>query len=395
MGISIRGKIENSILLYALIALSCMNFLGRGSIVFLVCALIGFFMINSSLRVDRSFAVIAITSLAMMVTALMHYGINEAIKVLNFMLLYLLFYNGFACATNKIKFIKRTIFSIFAGFAFFIVYTYVYNLNIDTPDWQRIIYSPWTGEEAAVTLVGLLSAVVIGYSFYAVFCQRKIWLKLLAIASLIIMFLVNIDTATRTPIILSIILFVVMYSINLISLKGHASIKSVVALMLLVCAIFVIYFTDAFGIRTMLLESPLFERFEEEGTETSRWEINKEHAEHMFEHLWGGGGVSEQTDTTPHNYIQEGHDRYGIIAFFGLILMTYYFIKNIVSLIKIKDKKPIDILFISMYLSMLIQMLLEPVFSGYPIIIMALIVIHALASGYLKNRQEALESEGL
>lgn len=201
-----KNKIEDSWLLYVLIFLPCFNFLGKGSLFYLVFALFAATKISANVRIDSNFFFSMMLTISIAFASVVFYDISEVIKAFNYFLLYLVGYNGFVSAHDKMKFVKRTMAAIFAGFAANIVVTYFYNVNRVVIDYQRILYNFWTGEFIAVTLIGLLSSVVIGYSFYAIFVQKKLIVRIIGIASVIFMILINVQTATRTPFLLSIII---------------------------------------------------------------------------------------------------------------------------------------------------------------------------------------------
>jgi len=85
-----------------------------------------------------------------------------------------------------------------------------------------------------------------------------------------------------------------------------------------------------------------------------------------------------------HNYLQEGYDLYGVFAFVMLLVVTVQFVSNIFRFATKRQKKGTDMLFLSFYTAVFLQMCVEPVFTGYPILIWSLMLIHGMATAYLK-----------
>ena len=394
MKIIFKKNREASLLFCLLITLSCMNFLGRGSIVYFVFALFALLKIHPFIKIDGNFIFAALLTMSIAISSIIFYNVNEFVKSLNYVLLYLIGYNGFISSENKLMFAKRSIFAIFAGFSLNIILTYWFNHEYNF-EGRRLLYSIWTKEFMAVTLVGLLSSIIIGYSFYAIFLCKKYLIKLTGIVSIFVMFLINIQTATRTPIILFAIVYAFLFFLRFFSTNWRKKIKWLALSSIVVLVAIALYLNNAFGIRAYIISSPIFTRFSSEGIETSRTEIAVYHFNNMLDSLWGGNKISETYGKMAHNFIQEGHDKYGIFATIALLGLTYYFFRNIIRLLFVKEKQQIDYLFISMYVAIIIQICLEPVFDGYPVVVMSLLMIHGIVTAYLPIRDALIRGDDI
>lgn len=374
-------KFENSIIYYVLIACACVNLLEKGSLIFCAIAL---YKVRFKYKFDANMISITLLTSAVVISSIIFYSFYEIVKAANFFFLYLIGYNGYLVSNDKIKYINRTVFAIFTGFGANIIITYIYNMNIHRIA-VRTLYSFWTHELISVTLIGLLSSVVIGYSFYCLFCSKKIYIKIISLIILIIALLINFSTATRTPIIMLCIVYSVMSIIYASSLGKRKALKALLAINLAFIVIFLTYQFNAFGIKEHIQQYPIFLRFKAEGLYSSRLDITKQHLKYMWRYLWGGNNIKTLVTYSAHNYLQEGYDLYGIFAFIALIAKTVHSIRNIFTLVSIKQKQPQDFLFISMYLSIYIQMCMEPVFSGYPILFWSMLLIDGMATAYLED----------
>ena len=379
-----RAKyVENSLVYFLLISLCCVNFLGRGSIFCLIFGLYAIFKIRN-FKLDTCTAFCFLLSFSAIIASIIYTDLVEAIKCMNFLLMYLIGLNGYFKAYHKEMYIKRLVFAIFLGYAIYIFLTFLINRNIQSEyEGQRIIVNFWTREKIAVTLIGLTSSVIIGYAAYVFLCRKKLLLKIFVSFFLALVILINSKTATRTPILLMFIIVVIMGSVYIFNQKGMQSLKIIaISLLLLTLAGFLIS-ADFMGLRTAIESTPIFRRFQKEGNDTGRTEIFKLHASYFFEYMWGGGHIETITGRMAHNYLQQGHDLYGFFATITLVCITICAFRNIVKLLKKRNKKEVDYLFLSMYIAMLIQMCLEPVFTGYPCYFFSFLLIHGTATGYL------------
>lgn len=374
---------KNPKLFYFLIVLGCMNFMGRGSIVFLLLCLYELFRRKGYVAIDRNAIAIGAFSLCVVFAAARYYSYFECIKAVNYLLMYILGYDSFRRSTDKQKCVEGITLAMCVGYGLELILMYLYNYNREQVS-ERSMYSIWTGEPIKVTLLGLLVSVIIGYSFFSIFYGRKKE-KVVVVLLLAIGLLISFDTATRTPFALFAVVYAIMFMVHLFSKRGVRAFR-VLALALLVCLIaLLLYSVDVLGIKSALEESLMLQRFMEQGLKSSRMDLLVEHYELMLDHIWGGGLISEEVGEVAHNYLQQGHDLYGIFALIFLLAITAQFLRNMIRLFRKKNKLGIDILLLSLYLALVLQMCLEPVFTGYPILIWNLLMIHGMATAYLKD----------
>lgn len=386
-----RKQMQNSVAQYILILLFCMNFLGRGSIFCFVYAILSLIK-TKRIRFDACSLFCFAFTVVSALTSWFYWGVSEAIKCLNFFLIYLSGLNGYYEAEDKGEYIKGIIFTIFLGYAIYIVLTFFYNLKIERNGY-RILYNIWSGELVAVTQISLCSSVIIGYSIYAI-AKRSHWKsKIVPFAALIVTLILNTITATRTPFLLFIL---VSFFIGIVYLATHGKKKlfsSIVAIGL-VCLIGVAALkANLFGVADRLESISIVSRFLSDGIKTGRTSIIIEHFKYSTSYIWGGGKIEALTGRMAHNYVQQAHDRYGWLATVSVLLITVCFINNIFKIAKKKEKKEIDYLLLSMYAALFVQSLLEPVFTGYPCFFFALLFIHGAASAYLKSGERKLVND--
>lgn len=376
----VNTKIEHSYLLYILLCLACMNFMGRGPVIFL------FFSVWGLIQARRKnitwtlstfcYFLMAVTSV---VASLFFFEEKETIKSLVYFLSFAAGYKCYLASEDKKSFIRRIIFAIFAGFLGNLVITYYLNfIVIGHIAGQRELYSFWTNDLMSVTLAGLMSSVPIAYSFYCFFCREKYTYKVLGLASLAIVVVVNMETATRTPF----VLFGLVYIIMLYELFRSRAIKHKGRLCLTLLIVSLIIF---YKILPILANSAIADRFDDEGVNTSRVDITIRYMSEMFDYPWGGSEIEKHTHLLAHNFILESYDMYGVLFFIPMFVILLLIVSRIISIHNLKSKNDVTLLLFAMYLSVLVQIMLEPVIGGYPQLVWVLFLIDGVTMPYLKD----------
>ncbi len=378
------GKYENNLINYVLLALACMNFMQSGSIILVLYCVYNFFLVEK--YVNRTTALLFVMALSMVPIAVSsgEGALNEAVKTVNYVLPFFIGYNGYNKADNKLLYMRRTLLAMFVGYAGQIAAMYIYNLSFNTD--KRLLVSIWTNTRVSVTLIGLLSAYVIGYAFSVIIFDSLKIHKVISVIGMIFVVLINLKTATRTPFVMMI---VVAGCFLLVLLSERTSMKKIkylaIFIFLGICLIVALAF-NLFGFRDYILSSNLFERFNEEGMATGRFDISATYFKYMFDYPWGGSNVEKLSGSTAHNIWQQAYDSYGCITGILLLFVTFSLVSQFIKIIRIENKKNIDYTLIGIYFALIVQMGLEPILTGYPIIFWGLLLIHGITIQYYNDR---------
>jgi len=381
---------EVSRIYYWLLVFACMNFMLSGSVFFLALVLFELFRRNFTVAMERRVMPVIVLVLSILVSSYAHYSFAECIKALNYGLIYIIGYDGYFRVTDQKKYVKSTMFAITVGFGVELILMFLYNYGREQIN-IRSMYSVWTTKPIAVTLLGLLAAVVIAYSFYAFFFAKNVRLKVVVLVMLIAGLWFGFQTATRTPLIMFCVVYGFMGAVYVLNKRGIKALGLIVWVSLLAVLLAILYSLDVFGVKSALLSTPVFQRMEQAGLETSRTILMRRHFQYMFDYLWGGDNIMQIVGLRAHNILQEGHDMYGIVTSASLVIIILQALGNMRKLLMSKNKSDIDFLFLSMYLAIVVQLFLEPVFNGYPILIWCFLLIHGIANAYMKDRGLAAE----
>ena len=379
-----------SIILYLLLFLSCFNFLGRGPVFFLAFSL--FCIMTNTKRYwnDNSLLYLLLSAFAVL-ASLVYYEWEEIIKAF---VLFLSFYAGICFYNSSLDKAKRLNWLLFFGVLGFVanlmLTAYVNFVVIGHVEGERTLINPWTLDLLKVTIVGLTSCVPIAYSFYCIFCRREIFMKVMGVTFLSLSIWINMQTATRTPFVLAgIVCMVMIYEI-----RKSINVRKLFIALLFVGGFLLIHNymgirleSDSESVSESVSESAIANRFSDDGMRTSRWDITKYYMSQMSEYPWGGGFVYKHYHRMAHNIIQETYDYYGIFFFLTLILILIGIFGRIIKLHRIKRKTVSVFLILSIYISVLIQIMLEPVFVGYPQLLFFLFLIDGIVVGALADKK--------
>lgn len=374
VGTAIKG-----LFLFLLLFLACFNFLGRGPVFFL-----GFSVFGILFSQRKKWCAICLVYLALSATAvvvsLVFYSFEESIKSLVF---FLSFYAGYCIfvSNGDSEITSRLFFGAVLGFVALLAFFYYSNIiQIGHISGVREMIDPWTKKNISVTLIGLMSCVPIVYSFYCFFCQKRLLLKIIGLFYLTLSIWINIETATRTPFVLMLIVFLVM---AFEAYKSDESPRKALRWVIL----FLIILGAGYYLFDRVADSVLAERFSDERLETTRWEIMGVYLDHMWEYPWGGGFVHKNYHHMAHNMIQELYDMYGFFFIVLFLIVLFGMVKRIIVLFRIKKKNGLLLLVQGLYIGIIIQSLLEPVVEGYPQLLWLLFMTDGVTVGMLEKRQ--------
>lgn len=386
-----------STLFYLSIVLACSNFLDHGNFFcFLILGLNTALLLWTSKEIE--FDIECLLGILFFVgagfAAGLFFGFGEALKGCNVFTAYFVgrnTYKQFSTQEEKKEFVKKLAFCIFLGFSAYLIGTWLFNV-IKPHQSARCLYNPWSTSYGliAVTLIGLQCSVIIGYSFYAFFFQKNNAVKIFTGVSVFVCLLLNIRTATRTPLLLLGLIYAFMTVVSLGRLNKKL-LKTVGLTILAVMGIVVLVFiTDLFGLRHTIFNIPIIKRLIEDGFSTPRIQEYIAHFKGTPFHLIGGLELKAEVGNYAHNFLQDAHDRYGFCALLAMSGFCVGFVINLFSLLFTRGKTGTDYLLLSLNAAIFIQVCLEPVFSGYPLVIWTAVLLYGVTTSHLQQRGKGL-----
>ena len=98
-------------------------------------------------------------------------------------------------------------------------------------------------------------------------------------------------------------------------------------------------------------------------------------------HLWGGQEISKILGVQIHELWLDVYDYAGIVTYILLLIYTYFFIRNIIRVFKMKMENKYKVLFMCLYLAIVIQMFLEPMMTGASLFLLISVIYNTLLEG--------------
>ena len=366
-----------------------MNFMGNGAAILLLCSFFAILSFRIYIKIDDVFVLLISLFSGVLLSSILFGKVDDVLKSFNFLFPYFIGYSGCVASEDKDEYVKKSNLAVFMGFGIYLIFICYY--NYDKFAGSRLFINPWTNQLMLATIAGLISSVVIGYSFYGLFISKNVALKIISVVLLVLAIILNLNTATRTPIVMLLIVYVLGTISYLIGAEKKENKIRTYGIITLICA--TSFFLYTLLLKDYVYESFLYERISNQGIETSRIQIMYDHFKYMFDYLWGGGQISILANNLPHNFIQEGHDLYGIVVFVALL---FIFIRGALKcghLFFKRNKSSIDNLMFCFYLSVLVQMCMEPVFRGYPQLFWVFLLVDGVYDGYYKKQDMAFVRE--
>lgn len=373
---------------YILLCLSASNFYEKGSICFLL--LIIFFLWNAKgkLIIQIETAVSAILGLTIFMFGAFQGDFALCIKSVNYAFSFCLGCFIFSQQNDKCRLFENVMMSLFAGAGLYAVITYIYNAGIGFST-RRILYDYWTKSEINVTGVGIITAIVSGFSFYGILiCKNKL-IKVSTLILTTISLSLSLISATRGPILLFVLcwLFMLIIYAKIISSKklfGFSFTALIVGS--------VIYFRvlPSAKFQGILSQIPVFSRLSEEGLHTGRTVLLRKFIGGLIEYPFGGAHVSALIGQEAHTVLLEAGDLYGIIGFLMISLIMISSVYKCFQLIKKVKKAPVLFSVIGFYFVTIIESNLEPVLNGYPVLIWSLSFVNGLVAMYLQHSEREM-----
>ena len=119
-----RG-VENSLLLYILLFLACLNFEGRGPVFFFVYSIYGI-IVSKNVEWDNSLIPYIALFVGAFIPSVIFYDINDIIKSFTYYLCFFAAYRAYYAAENKESYLFRTVWTAVLGLFSHLLLLYFY-----------------------------------------------------------------------------------------------------------------------------------------------------------------------------------------------------------------------------------------------------------------------------
>ena len=375
-------KDKKNILFYGLLMLACLNFMRLGSTLMLIACVYSL-LIQSGLKIKINSTgwVYVILTITTVITSMYWYDSFEIIKVLNYGLCYIVGYNSYLIAKDSRMHAQYSFGAMYVGCLVYVVLLIITNINLQSI--YRVLIDVWTGEYIAVTLVGVISAIVTGYSVYLFFFGSGNISKIVAVASFSLVVALNFKTATRTVFVLAGLIVVLGYCLKLFNGGAYKKAKYLFSAVVVFVLVLVAYNANFLNIQSSISGSLLLERFLHMDDASVRVDLFLDHMRNAFDYPFGGQKVSAVVGEMAHNVIQDFYDNFGIVPSIFFVAIFINIIRTLVRLALRKNDFSVEKAIVLLCFTMLVQMCTEPIITGYPIFVWLMFMIDGFANAYL------------
>lgn len=375
-----------NIIINVLIFLSAVNFLHLGQIFIPIICLILFIDNKFVFKVNNIYCFILLCLFGLSFLAFTY---NYTIYCVAGLFIPMAYYIGSNIKNRNNT--KELIYLISYSQAFHLVLNFIYELATRGIIIMRKMnhYDIWTKDILSTTALATNIIMLIGCIVYIFLYEKEKKYKNVGISLFVVVMIYNIALGRRTPLlILGIVLITglyldeIKYKIKSINSKTYKSIL----LVLLGCIglIGVIYFFNIFGLKEIINSLNIIDKLFKDGFHSDRLDLFVQAIKLAPYHLWGKQEISNIIGIYVHDLWMDTYDYAGIITYLLLVIHTIYFINIFIIVIKRNNiDNKYKVLFITLFVAITIQMLLEPIMSGSSIFLIMTILIEAALEGMI------------
>lgn len=228
----------------------------------------------------------------------------------------------------------------------------------------------WTNTNVSATGQAALACFALAIAVAVLFSKNSKGKKLVAAITIVLILLYNLILSGRTLILLLLMTCVAAFLHRFLGEK-KGKIKTLLVVLLVLCIIIFIFRADAFGIRSMVEDSPLYNRFFGENSvneldEDGRWEQKLYHIQNMEKAVWGGAHIRGIIGHA-HDIFFDTYDEAGVFALLGMVVYLGLTVRRLLMCL---TSKTLSFGFrqrvLCIYLVAYSEFLIEPILQGMP-----------------------------
>ena len=265
----------------------------------------------------------------------------------------------------------------------FIHYLLNWLTNIGSLDRNTIDF--WTGTVIVATGQASLACIPMALSIACLFSKSGKRIKIVSAIVLAIVMLYNLILSGRTLIFMALGLAVLAFMHRFLRQK-KGKVRLIIITVLVIFAVLIAYQNNLFGIKTVVEDSPIYDRFfsdnhQKELDDDVRMDRKMYYINEMENYLWGGTNLRKMYGHA-HDIFLDTYDEAGIFAFIGV---TVYMLVTLVHLLKCLTYKSFTFEFrqivLCIYVAIYLEFMIEPILQGIP----WLFALFCLIDGYVSR----------
>ena len=297
-------------------------------------------------------------------------GIITMVKQFAYPLCFAIGFNLFNCPSDpegRALFEKRagwtmTVIAL-GAFAHFLL-NMLTNIGAD----DRNTIDIWSGEPMAATGQTALAIMAVAVFIAILFTKTKLIAKLLSLAGLLLVMGYNLVLAGRTLLVMIAILLVVAYLYAEKNKRLSSRLRVLLLIVICISILLFVYHYNIFGLQTVIRESNLFKRFENENvTESSRFDRKIKYIHLLSTYPFGGDKIRDEVGGYAHDLFLDSYNDIGVLGFLTVCMIVGMSLYRTFFVLKSrKSSKQFKIMILLLSLAMYLEFVIEPIFSGMP-----------------------------
>ena len=382
--------------------LASLNFANLGIYIFALCSMFYIVFEYKCLRVSIGGIILLLFVVAYSFFYYVQNGMSMYIlKIFCFFLIWLF---SFSVSRGKSLSNLFVLISILAfGMALHGVLNFIYNARAGmVMDVKRSV-DYFTREVSSATGQAVNFTFLVGYSFWGIFIQKRVWLKILTLATYLVSLAYDIAIGGRTFLVLSALMIVSGIIFVLFSDRSPKRFQHflliLLSLVFLILLIVIIYNNNIFGVRNWVNSSYLNRRITQQNALdiSNDGRVTKKLAywQMLFQYPFGGNVISNfEGIGYAHELWLDTFDDAGIVPFVLIIAYTFC---ALVSVFKVLLCRHIwygyKVGLICFYIVVYSQFFVEPILQVAPIFFVSFIIVDAAVTRYSLDGPMDIDSD--
>lgn len=359
------------------------------------------FSCRSRVRLDLSLVMLLVLAASLIVfdPSATAGGLGALLRPIGYVLCYVLgrgLFDGYDGAWEQ-QAVRAYILKIFWVLIFGLLTHVLFNFFLNMGSLSRNIDDVWTGKSLNATGQAALSCLPVAVTSAFLFVEGNRKQKWGAAAILVFLFINNLVLAGRT-LLIYIVLCLVMglgYFLFFSGTEQRKKWKVITIALALVLLLAAAFYFDLFQVRTLLLESNLYIRYNRLFAESFLKDSRNAHKSLYWEnfgfHWWGGDHIYKDYGVYAHDLYLDTYDYVGIFAFVGVCLYSLFSFGRMLRCIF--DRRldwQLRQVILNFYLVFHIEFWIEPILKGLPWFFALFCLLDGMIHSYLEIRHKVL-----
>ena len=252
----------------------------------------------------------------------------------------------------------------------------------------------WSGETRAATGQAALAIIPLGWAVAGIANAESFKSSIGNILVIALILFYNLTLSTRILLLLVPILFAVALIFNMKQQRTAKSKRKILITILVISlAVVVIYAFNLWGVRDIIEDSVLSQRYEVTEnmgiTDDSRWERKLEYLKLMSTQLLGGGNINAQVGGYAHDVFLDTYDEAGIFSLIAVIAIVWDAISKLRKFIKYADvEHGLKGILLCVYIAILVEFMVEPIIAGIPWMLVLFCFLNGMVTAIVQRKRE-------